>query len=69
MYIEVKVMIGRMEDWIHIWDYIEDRTYNIGSIPTLFQDLRGIQDKSGRGGPTLFEDWESKVRIVLKGNT
>ena len=28
-----------------------------------------IQDKSSRRGPLLFEDWESKIRIVLVEHT
>ena len=59
----------RMEDWIVICDFLEDRKSKIVSGLTFFQDWRGIQDKSGHRGLIFFEDWESKIRIVMVEHT
>ena len=44
------------EDWISICGFLEDITSKKGKGPTLFEDVIGIQEKSGRRGPILFED-------------
>ncbi len=39
---------GRMvEDWINIYGFLEDKTSKKGKVLTLFDDVIGIQEKSG----------------------
>jgi len=54
-----------VEDSISVYCFLEDRKSKKGKGLKLFKDMTCIQDKSGRRGPTFFEDLGPRIQYNI----